>query len=218
MKKKLYLAALVVPVAFGAVVAFHPGVAFAETPLTKLGARSFVQSGSYTTDPMHTSIGFDIEHLGLSHIQGRFAKTAGKLVVDPKNLDASSVSFTIQTDSVDTAVAPRDTHLKSADFFEVAKYPEITFKSTKIRKAGKGYVAEGDLTIKAVTKKISIPFKAYGPITDPWGAQRIGVVAEPVKINRQDYGIAYNDKLPSGVPAVANDVTIRLSLEATLNK
>lgn len=220
MKNKLAIATfatLAVPATFGAVMAFHPGIAFAETPLAQQ-APAPLQGGSFTTDPMHTCVGFEIGHLGLSRIQGRFDKTSGHIVADPKNLDASSVTFTAQTESVDTNVAPRDAHLKTPDFFDAAKYPEIKFVSTKIRKKGKGYVAEGDLTIKATTKHIEIPFKAYGPITDPWGGTRVGIVADPIKIDRQAYGIAYNEKLPNGEPAVSNEVTIRLSVEATLDK
>ena len=218
MKMKIALAALALPVAFAGVVAFHPGVAYAGSPLAKLQATLFPQTGTYTVDPAHTSVGFEIDHLGVSRVQGRFGKAEGKLNVDLKNPSASSVGFTIATDSIDTAVAPRDAHLRTADFFDTAKYPEIRFQSTKIRRAGKGYVAEGNLTMKATTKKIAIPFRVHGPITDPWGATRLGIVAVPIKLNRQEYGIAYNDKLPSGVPAVGNEVVVRLSLEATLDK
>ena len=217
MKAKLALATLVVPVALGSVVLLHPGVAFAGTPLARL-APAAIPAGAYTADPAHTSVGFEIEHLGVSKVQGRFDKTTGTLKVDPKNLAGSSVSVAIPTDSIDTAVAPRDAHLKTPDFFDAAKYPELTFRSTTIRRAGKGYVAEGDLTIKATTKRVSIPFTAYGPVADPWGNTRIGIVSDPIKIDRQAYGIAYNEKLPSGTPAVGNEVTIRLSMEATLDK
>ena len=219
MKTKLALATLLVPFGFAAFVAFHPGVAFAQPAYAIAGQeKTLGQVGAYTVDPAHTSIGFEIGHLGISNVQGRFIQKAGRLLVDPKNAGRSSVEFTVQTESVDTAVAPRDNHLRTPDFFDAAKYPEIKFRSTRIRKAGKGYLAEGDLTIKAVTKKVSIPFKAYGPITDPWGGTRVGFIADPITINRQDYGIAYDQKLPNGTPAVANEVTIRVALEATLDK
>ncbi|MGV3614558.1 MAG: YceI family protein [Fimbriimonas sp.] len=219
MKKKTVLAATALTLGLASYVTFHPGVAFA-TPAYAAGqSTSLPAQGSFTVDPMHTSIGFEIGHMGISKIQGRFNKHAGKLVVDAKNPAASSVEFTIQTESIDTAVAPRDNHLRSPDFFEVAKYPELTFKSTRIRKAGKGYVAEGDLTLKGVTKKISIPFQAYGPIADGQnGGQRIGIVAEPIKLNRRDYGINYGNNLPNGKPAIDNEVTVKLALEATLDK
>jgi len=212
MKKRLAFAAFVLPVAFAGYIAFHPGVAFARSPLASLAPSAFKQSGGYTTDPMHTSVGFEIDHLGLSRVQGRFTKHTGHLQVDTGDLTKSSVEFTIQTDSVDTAVAPRDADLRSPNFFEVDKYPTIAFKSTKIRKSGKGYLADGDLTIHGVTKSISIPFKQYGPVKDPWGGTRIGVVADPIIVNREDFGMKFD------VPMVGSKVTVRLSLEATLDK
>lgn len=216
--KKTLIAATALTVGFASYVTFHPGVAFAAPSYATPQNAKLPATGSYTVDPAHTSVGFEIGHLGLSKVQGRFTKNAGKIVIDEKDLSKSSVEFTIDTASVDTAVAPRDAHLRTPDFFDAEKYPTIAFRSTAIKKAGKGYVAEGDLTIKATTKKIRIPFKAYGPITDPWKSTRVGFVSEPIEINRQDYGIAYNDKLPDGTPAVANEVTIRLSLEATQDK
>lgn len=219
MKSKLTLAALVVPAVLGGYVVFHPGIAYAEPAYALAGQeKTLPQSGTLTVDPLHTSVGFEIGHLGISKVQGRFGEASGKIVADARNLDASSVSIVIKTDSIDTAVAPRNAHLKTADFFHVAKYPEISFRSTKIRKRGKGYVADGLLTMKNVTRPISLPFRVFGPISDPWGGTRIGVVAEPITLNRQDYGIAYDQRLPDGSPAVSNEVTVRISLEAVLDK
>jgi len=217
MKSKLTLAALVVPVGLAAYVTLHPGVAHAEPRLAGPGT-TFQSAGTYTIDPMHTSIGFDIEHMGLSQIQGRFNKFAGTIQADPKNLDNSSVQFTIQVESVDTAVAPRDAHLRTADYFEVAKYPEITFKSTKIRRKGKGYVADGVLTAKGVSKSISIPFRHYGPLDDPRAGRRIGIVADPIQLDRVAFGIGNDQKLPNGSYALGKNVTVRLALEATAAK
>ncbi len=194
------------------VIAFHPGQAMSETRLAQLAPAD--AAGSYDIDPMHTSVGFEVGHLGLSKIQGRFNKVSGKVEVDPQDLDKSSVNVTIQTDSVDTAVAPRDAHLRTADFFEVEKYPTITFKSTKVRKSNDGYIADGNLTIKDISKSISIHFKAYGPMKQPKGGARAGIVAEPLTINRLDYGVGAADKLPTGDYAISNAITIRLSAEA----
>jgi polyisoprenoid-binding protein YceI len=219
MKAKLTLIPVAAVVGLGTYVVFHPGRAYAEPRMPKIAAPSaFQQGGTFTLDPAHTSVGFEIGHLGISKVQGRFTKFTGKVRENAADLSQSGVEFTAQIDSIDTAVAPRDAHLKSPDFFDAAKYPELTFKSTRVRKARGGYVADGALTIKGVTKPVSISFKHYGPITDPWGNSRVGVVAEPITINRQDYGIAYNDKLKDGTPSVANEVTVRISLEATLDK
>lgn len=212
MKTKLALLALAVPAASGAVVVFHPGVAFAETPLAQGTPQDLNKPGTYTADPMHTSVGFDIGHLGISRVQGRFEKVSGKLNVDPKNVEKSSVTFTIAVDSVNTAVAPRDAHLKSKDYFDATTYPEITFVSSKIAKKGKGYVATGSLTIHGTTKIVEIPFEAFGPIYTEMGGTRVGIVSAPLKLSRTAFGV--------GAPGagLSDDVTVRLSLEATQDK
>jgi len=213
MKCKLLLILAALPVLATGYVLFHPGVSFAVTPLAKTGAATgFQQEGNFTVDPVHTCIGFDIGHLGLSRVQGRFPKPVGSLHADAKNVSKSSVKITIDASSVDTDVVPRDADLRSPNFFDVAKYPEITFASTSIRKRGGRYVAVGDLTIHGVTKPVTIRFKAYGPIKDPRGNTRIGVVAEPLTIHRSDFAMTHD------ADTVSDDVTIRLSLEATLDK
>lgn len=213
MKTRLFFTLAIVPALAVGYVVFHPGVAYAETTLSKTqSATNFQQGGAYTVDPAHTFIGFDIGHLGLSRVQGRFSKLTGSLQVDLKDLTQSSVKITADINSVDTAVAPRDADLKSANFFDAEKFPELTFASTKIRKSRNGYVAVGDLTIKGVTKPVSIQFKQYGPVKDPWGNTRIGVVAEPLTIHRSQFGITYD------ADSISDDVTVRLSLEATQNK
>jgi len=194
-------------------ILFYPGITFAETPLAKGPATSgFPQEGTFTVDPAHTCIGFDIGHLGLSRVQGRFSKLVGSLHADTRNIAKSGVKITIDAASIDTAVAPRDADLRSPNFFDVAKYPTVTFASTTVKKHKSGFLAVGDLTIKGVSKPVTIKFKAYGPIKDPWGNTRIGVVAEPLVIHRSDFGMTYDAN------TVSDDVTIRLSLEATLDK
>jgi len=212
MKRKLLLTILALPVLAIGYVLFHPGVAFTETPLARNAATGFQQEGNFTVDPAHTCIGFDIGHLGISRVQGRFSKPIGSLHADAKNVSNSSVKITIDASSVDTAVAPRDADLRSPNFFDVARYPQITFISTSISKRGRSYVALGNLTMHGVTKPVTIKFKAYGPIKDPWGNTRIGVLSEPLTIHRSDFGMTFD------APSVSDDVTIRLSLEATQDK
>jgi polyisoprenoid-binding protein YceI len=210
--RRVLLFAAVIPAIYVGVIAFHPGIAYA-SQATKKGTPVIVPvAGSYTIDPMHTSIGFEISHLGLSRVQGRFDKVSGHIQADPTALGNSKVTFTIQADSVDTNVAPRDADLKSGNFFDVANFPEINFVSTHVHKKGSEYVVDGDLTIHGVTKNVSIPFKTYGPIKDPWGATRSGIIADPIVINRDAFGM-HND-----VPMVGSEVTVRISLEGTLDK
>lgn len=194
------------------VVAFHPGRAYSEPRFAQVAPAAV--AGTYAIDPMHTSVGFEVEHMGLSRIQGRFNKMEGRIEVDPQRLDRSSVDVTIEASSIDTAVAPRDTHLRSADFFEVEKYPTLTFKSTQVRQEGNGYIADGQLTIKGVSKPVSIRFKAYGPIQGEGNELRGGIIAEPFTINRMDFGVGEDGKLPNGASAIGTDITVRLSAEA----
>lgn len=205
---------------FGAYVAFHPGVAYAgPSQAGQIKPTQIATSGNYTIDPMHTSIYFQINHMGLTNVHGRFEKFEGKIVQGGANLSKASVTFTAQTNSIDTNVEPRDNHLRSKDFLEVETYPTLTFKSTKIGKWGNGYVAVGDLTIKDVTKQVRIPFRYFGPLPGSGDQpERIGIIAEPIVINRRHFNVNYGNNLPNGVPAIGNDVTIRLAVEATRDK
>ena len=215
MKSKLVLAFVGVPLLALGYVSFHPGVAEAQPLDTKFGGPvPFAQAAAYALDPAHTSLSFEIGHMGVATVHGRFNEKSGRVLVDPDNLTNSSVEVTVKTASMDTGVVPRDNHLRSADFFEVEKFPAMTFKSTGIRQFGNSYIADGKLTIKAVSKNISIWFKYHGPIDAGNGKKRIGIVAVPFTINRQDYGVAYNAKLPDGTSSVDDRVTIRLSMEA----
>ena len=198
----------------------NPGPAF---PAPRLLGTATVRAtlpvaGSYTIDPMHTSIGFEIQHMGLSKVQGRFDDKSGKIVADPADLSKSSVSFTAQVVSIDTNVAPRDADLKSDAFFDAAKYPTLTFQSTAIRKTKTGYVADGTLTIKDKSHPVSIPFHYVGPVQDPFGGTRLGLLMDPVTISRAAYGITWDHKMPDGSPQLADEVTVHLSAEATKDK
>jgi polyisoprenoid-binding protein YceI len=169
---------------------------------------------TYGVDPAHSTVGFSVRHLVINNIPGRFKEYSGTISYDAAEISKSSVQFSAKVESIDTGIAPRDNHLRTADFFEVAKYPEMTFKSAKIEKKGKdSYVAHGTFTLKGVSKEIAIPFKLYGPITDPMKKVRLGIEANLV-INRQDYGITYGRTLEGGGLVISNDVNIHLNLEA----
>lgn len=171
-------------------------------------------SGVYEFDKAHSSIGFRIKHMGLVEVPGFFRDFTGTINYDAKDVSKSSVNFTAKMESVDTGVAPRDKHLRSADFFEVEKFPEMTFKSTKIEKRGKQWMVSGDLTIKGVTKKVSFPFDVAG-FVESRGSMKMGAMAETV-INRRDFNITWGGNLPNGAAMLSDDVKVNLQIEAAM--
>jgi polyisoprenoid-binding protein YceI len=171
-------------------------------------------AGTYTFDKAHSFIEFRVKHLGLIDVPGYFRDFEGTIIYDEKDVTRSSVEFYAKAASIDTGIAARDNHLRSADFFDVEKYPQIAFKSTKVEKKGESYFITGDLTIKGTTKQISFPFQITGFIADdPRSAGRMGVIAETT-INRRDFGITYGSTLPNGTPAIADEVKVFLQIEA----
>jgi polyisoprenoid-binding protein YceI len=173
-----------------------------------------VTGGDYNIDPAHSIIGFSIRHLEIAWVEGRFKDFKGTIHFDESDVTKSSVEFSAKVESIDTGVEPRDKHLRTADFFDAAKYPEMSFKSTRVERRGKdGYVLHGDFTLKGVTKPVALPFTVTGAIKDPWGNTRFGVSAQ-TKIDRRDYGITWGKALENGGLDVGNEVTIDLQLEA----
>lgn len=173
-----------------------------------------ITSGDYKIDPMHSTIGFAIRHYEINWVNGVFHNFSGVIHFDQANVTRSSVEFTAKIDSIDTGVAPRNNHLKTADFFDAEKFPEMSFKSTKVEKKGKdAYLVYGDLTMKGVTKAISFPFTLAGALKDAQGNTRFGVEAK-TKIDRRDYGITYGKPMAIGGFDIGNEVTITLNLEA----
>jgi polyisoprenoid-binding protein YceI len=173
-----------------------------------------IPAGDYKLDPAHSRIGFAVRHLEINWVEGRFKDFEGTIRYDDKDVTKSSVEFSAKVASVDTEVEARDKHLRTADFFEVEKYPTLSFKSTRVERKGKdAFVLHGDLTLKGVTKPVQLPFHISGAVKDPWGNTRFGVEAE-TKINRRDYGINYGNAFAGGGLDVGNEVTISLQLEA----
>lgn len=180
-----------------------------------VAASALYAADTYTIDNAHSSVGFAVKHLMVTNTKGQFKDYTGTIQYDAKDIAKSSVEVTIQAASIDTANTDRDNHLRGGDFFDAAKFPEITFKSTKILKQGLGYEALGKLTIKGVTKDVKIPFTLSGPVKDPWGNTKLGIEGGLV-INRQDYGVTWSKTLDNGNLVVANDVKIELVIEAAL--
>ncbi len=166
----------------------------------------------YEVDPAHTNISFSVKHMVISTVRGSFTKFEGKVIYDEKDISLWKVSGKIWADSINTNNKDRDAHLKSADFFDVKKYPFITFESKSFKKDGEGYICKGVFTMKGISKEIEIPFKILGKIKDPWGKERIGVEGS-LKLNRQDFGISWSKTLDTGGLVVGNEVLIELSAE-----
>lgn len=215
MKKAILAFSLVAVAAFGAIrFTTYADSGVESTIPADDKAMKAAESGKYDFDKAHSFIGFRIKHLGLIEVPGYFRDFTGTVNYDAADPAKSSVEFNAMMTSVDTGVAGRDRHLRTADFFEVEKYPEMTFKSTGVVKKGSGWVLNGDLTMKGVTKAVSIPFDITGFI--PGGERsgaKIGITGE-TKINRRDFGVTYGSTLPSGVPQIADEVRIVLSIEA----
>jgi len=188
---------------------------FTEVGLDKVAKEE--QMGEYSFDKAHSSIGFKIRHMGLVDVPGYFREFKGAINLHGKKLRDSSVEFSAMMKSVDTGIKGRDNHLRSKDFFEVTQYPEMTFKSKKVKKKGKTYRVTGDLTMKGVTKEITIPMRIYGPIKDRRGRIKMGVVGQTV-INRRDFNITYGGKLPNGTPTLSDSVVVDLQIESAKKK
>jgi polyisoprenoid-binding protein YceI len=173
-----------------------------------------IATTTWSIDPTHSVAEFKVKHMMISNVKGRFPKVSGTLTRNEADLGNSRVEASIDASSLETHDAQRDAHLKSADFFEVAKFPTLSFKSTRIRLVRDGELAvEGDLTIRGVTRPVV--FSVEGPTPpakDPWGNTRIAVSAT-TKINRKDFGLTWNTALETGGILVGDEVTITLDVQ-----
>jgi len=177
-----------------------------------------LQAAQWNFDKAHSSIGFSVRHLVVSSTKGFFTDYTGSVEFDGKNLANGSVEITIQATSINTENEDRDNHLRNPDFFNVAEYPTIIFKSKKIIPGeANAFTLIGDLTMKDVTKEITLNGELNGVIEDPWGNTRAGFSAETT-INRQDFNVAWENKLKDGSLVVGNDVAIVLEIELIKQK
>ena len=173
-----------------------------------------VQTGDYNVDTSHTRIGFVARHAMVTKVRGAFNEFEGTATLDGANPAASHVEVTISTASIDTRNAQRDEHLRSNDFLAMQEYPQITFSSTGVRQVDDTtFEVTGDLTIKGVTKPITIPFTFEGAAKDPFGHLRAGFEGS-VTINRKDYGITWNAALETGGVLVSDKVTLEFEVSA----
>ena len=175
----------------------------------------FPTSGTWALDPTHTTIEFEARHLMIAKVKGRFAEFEGSFTLadDPTQ---SAVDVTIKAASLDTRTAQRDDHLRSPDFLEVDKYPELTFASTSVEHdGGDDWLIHGDLTIHGVTRPVTLKTEYNGQTGDPWGGQRCFFSAE-TRIDREDWGLTWNQALEAGGVVVSKEIKISIEVEAVL--
>lgn len=182
--------------------------------LAMLTVPTLATATTWHIDPEHSSTGFKVRHLMVSNVKGTFGKLQGTVQVDDQDITRSSVNVTIDTASIDTGVAKRDTHLRSPDFLDVAKYPTMTFVSTKVARNGNnGLKVSGNLTLHGVTRPVILDVEGLAPESkDPWGNYRRGASAT-AKIDRKDFGLTWNKILETGGVAVGDEVQILIEVE-----
>lgn len=164
-------------------------------------------------DPAHTLVEFSAKHLMISTVKGRITGVDGVISIDQNDLANSLVEVTLDANTLDTRVEPRDQHLRSADFLDVEKFPVITFRSTDIQGDEHNFKLTGDLTIRDVTRPVTLDVTFEGQTKDPWGGERVGFSATG-KFDRRDYGLTWNVLLESGGLTVGNDIKVSLEVEA----
>ena len=173
-------------------------------------------AGTWAIDPTHTTVEFIGRHLVFTKVRGRFTGVSGAVTVaDEPN--ASSVEITLDATSITTGTPDRDAHLKSADFFDVETYPEITFKSTAVEWKGHEGTVTGDLTVRGVSKPITLDVDLTGVVTDPWGGDR-AVFSASGEVDREDWGLTWNMALESGGVLVSKKIRFEIETELVLQK
>src|SRR5687767_8518892 len=167
---------------------------------------------AWTIDTGHTSVGFVARHMGLSKVRGQFTSFRGEIEGDPSDITTAKATLEVDLASVDTGNADRDAHLKSADFFDVEKHPTMTFVSKAVTKDGDDYKVEGDLTIKGVTKPVTLTYEHGGDLQDPFGNRKVGGTLSGT-IKRTDWGLTWNVPLDSGSWLVSEKIQLEIDLQ-----
>ena len=178
-----------------------------------VGDQELPAVGTYALDASHSQVGFSVRHLMVSKTKGRFSDFAGTVTIAENPLE-SSVSVTIQANSVDTRDEQRDAHLRSGDFFDVEAWPTLTYESRSVRQVGEGrYILEGDLTVKGITQPVPLELTFEGGAVDPWGGVRLGFSAK-AELDREAFGLTWNAALETGGVVVGKKVSIEIESEA----
>jgi len=169
----------------------------------------------YALDRAHTTVEFIVRHLMITKVRGRFTAFDGQIELAPGSDLPTSITVTIDAGSIDTREEQRDAHLRSTDFFEVEKFPHLTFESTQIHGTPDDFTIDGKLTIRGITREVQLTGSFEGRVTDPWGGVRAGYTAHGT-INRKDFDLAWNAALETGGVVVGDEVRIELNVEAVL--
>jgi polyisoprenoid-binding protein YceI len=173
---------------------------------------------TWHVDPQHVDLGFAVRHLMISTVKGHFRAVSGVIHTEADDFTTAEVELTIDARSIETRDDARDAHLRSADFFDVEKYPTLTFKSRRVTSTAKHhYTVVGDLTIHGVTREVSLDVVAEGFVRDPWGNEKAGFHATG-SVNRKDFGLAWNVVLETGGVVVGDEVKLNLEIELTRQK
>lgn len=181
-------------------------------PFSVFAAGKTIPEGKFNIDPMHSKVGFEVPHLVISSVEGKFNKFEGVIVAD-KNVDKSKVDFSADIGSIDTGVAKRDDHLKSPDFFDAKKFPKMTFTGSKVTQSDDTLTISGTLKIKDKTNPVTITAKYLGEVKDGYGQDKIAFKGS-AKINRKEFGLTWNSTVEAG-PVVGDEVEITLNIQAT---
>jgi polyisoprenoid-binding protein YceI len=171
-------------------------------------------TGTWAIDPTHTDIGFSVRHLMISKVRGSFSGFTGTITTADDPL-ASSAELTVELDSIDTRNVDRDNHLRSSDFFDAANHPTMTYRTTSVRAAGDHFLVDGELTIKDVTRPVTLAVELNGISPDPFGGTRLGLSATG-EINRNDFGISFNMPIDGGGVVVGERIQLVIEVEAVL--
>jgi polyisoprenoid-binding protein YceI len=173
---------------------------------------------TWDIDPAHSSAGFKVRHLMVSHVRGHLGAVAGTVVIDEQNIERSRVDVSIAASGIDTREPKRDEHLRSADFLDVANHPNVTFRSTEVRRGQEGLEVTGDLTLRGVSRSVTLTVEPLPPaVVDPWGNTKRGTAAR-TRINRKDWGLQWNVALETGGVVVGDEVTIEIEVELLQRK
>jgi polyisoprenoid-binding protein YceI len=180
--------------------------------MSTVSAPSAAGTTTWTIDNSHTLAEFSVRHLMISTVKGRFGEVSGKVVADDADPSRAQIEATINVASIDTREAQRDAHLRSADFFDAENFPTLTFRGTRVEKAGDGLKVTGDLTIRGTTREVVLDVTSEGRVKDPWGGERAGYSAT-TKIKRSDFGLTWNMALETGGVVVGDEIKIALEVE-----